>query len=392
MVDPVFDHGDRLAVTRMLVEDISAEMVDASHLRNASVRFRIAFENAPIGMHLSTVQGRFLEVNRALCSMLGYSEAQLLTMQVWDVVHPDDLAVFAPARAALFSGTTHPIRMDSRFVTADGAIRWCRLEAILPNGSEGYLVSQVVDISDLIEAQQHLAGVVKAKDRFVATVSHELRTPLAGVLGFASELRDRADRFTRAEIVEFSRLIAQGCVTASNLVEDLLVAARLDTEDLFMRPELLDLHWQAFNVTSEPEVVLLIGGKPITLQVESTVAWADPNRVREIIRNLVVNAAQHGVKRITIVAGTLPDSGNAFLRVLDDGPGVATEVADRLFQAYQHGPQGEGGRTDSVGLGLYISRKLARLMGGDVTYRRQPGTTIFELTLPSSDQTTNQDA
>ena len=391
MVDPVFDHADRLTVTRMLVEDISAEMADASCLRNASVRFRIAFENAPAGVHLSTVEGRFLEVNRALCRMLGYSETQLLTMQVWDVVHPDDLEAFAPARAALFAGTPAPIRMDSRFVTSDGSVRWCRLEAILPNGPEGYLVSQVVDISDLVEAQQHLAGVVEAKDRFVATVSHELRTPLAGVLGFASELRDRAARFTRAEVVEFARLIAQGCVTANNLVEDLLVAARLDTDDLQVRPEPTDIHWQAFTVTSEPEIISRIGGKSITLEGESAVAWADPNRVRQIVRNLVSNAAQHAEKRITVVAGVEPNPPKAFVRVLDDGPGVSADLADRLFQAYQHGIQ-EPGRTESVGLGLYISRKLARLMGGDLTYRRQDCTTIFELTLPPSDQAANQDA
>jgi signal transduction histidine kinase len=77
--------------------------------------------------------------------------------------------------------------------------------------------------------------------------------------------------------------------------------------------------------------------------------------------------------------------------VTDDGPGVSETLYMVLFQAYQHGTQ-RPGRTESVGLGLHISRRLARLMGGDLTYTRQDGTTIFELTLPLPEQATNQPA
>jgi PAS domain S-box-containing protein len=390
-IDPVRDSAGQVTTTRMVMEDAERELNDAASLRRASVRFRIAFENAPVGMHLSTAGGRFLEVNRALCWLAGYSEAQLLTMQVWDLVHPDDLEGFAPARAALFSGAETSLHLDSRFVVADGSTRWCRLEAVLPNGLEGYLVSQITDISDLVEAREHLAGMVKAKDRFVASVSHELRTPLSGVLGFASELRDRSARFSRAEIVEFAGLIARECAVANNLVEDLLVAARLDNEDLGFDLGPTDLHWQAFAVTSEPNFAYRTQGKPIQVEGQPALAWADASRVRQIIRNLVSNAGRYGGERIAIVVGMKLGGGGAFLRVTDDGPGVSASLEGQLFGAYQHGLQ-ESGRTDSVGLGLYISRKLARLMNGDVTYRREGGLTIFELVLPPSDLAKSHDA
>jgi PAS domain S-box-containing protein len=380
-VDPVLDSAGGLVATRMLVDDISGEMLAARGLRQASVRFRIAFENAALGMHLSTAEGRFLEVNQALCRMLGYSEEQLLTMQVWDVVHPDDVAAFAPARAALFGGEPIPFQVDSRFVTSDGSVRWCRLTAILPNGPEGYLVSQFTDISDLVDSQQQLQRAIEDKGRFVATVSHELRTPLAGVLGFASELRDSVDRFTPAEVVEFAGLIAQGCATANNLVEDLLMAARLEAGDVALILEPTDLHQQALSWSADSGAVSWPEGKAITVEGESAVAWADAQRVNQIIRNLVGNAARYGGNLTTLVTGVTASPREAFLRVVDDGPGVTGGLVDRLFQSYQHGPQ-ELGRTESVGLGLYISRRLAQLMGGDLTYRRQDGTTIFELTLP----------
>jgi signal transduction histidine kinase len=226
-----------------------------------------------------------------------------------------------------------------------------------------------------------LADQMRRKDDFLAGVSHELRTPLAGVFGFASELRDGADRFTPAEVAEFAGLIARGCATANTLVEDLLVAARLETTDVGLNPQPTDLHSQAYGVCSEPESASQTEGKSVALEGQSAVAWADPNRVSQIIRNLVSNAGRYGGNRITIVTGVTAEPPKAFLRVVDDGPGVPESLYGVLFQAYQHGAQ-ELGRTESVGLGLHVSRKLAQLMGGDLTYRRQHGTTIFELTLP----------
>jgi PAS domain S-box-containing protein len=377
----VDDRVGRLVATRILVEDISEELLAGASRRRASVRFRIAFANAAMGMHLSTAAGRFLEVNAALCRMLGYSEDQLLDMHVWDIAHPDDVAGLAPARAALFAGEPNPVQADSRFVRADGSVRWCRLTAILPNGPEGYLVSQVTDISDLVEHQQSLANMMKDKDRFVAAVSRELRAPLTGVLGFASELRDGLGALSPEEIAEFASLIVQGCVTVNNSIEDLLVAARLEAGDLPQESEPTDLHQLAIAWSADAASMSWPEGKEITVEGEPCVAWADPNRVNQIIRNLVGNAARYGGNHTTLITGTTDEPRQAFLRVIDDGPGMTGGLIDRLFHGIHQGT-GDPGRSESIGVGLYLSRRLAQLMSGDLTYRRQYGTTIFELDLP----------
>jgi PAS domain S-box-containing protein len=237
---------------------------------------------------------------------------------------------------------------------------------------------------------EHLQATLAEKDRFVATVSHELRTPLSGVLGFASELRDRAGAFSPVEVVEFAAHIAQGCAIANSLVEDLLVVARLETGGIGLSLKPTDLHALASSMTSEPQIASRIGRKSITVEGLPSVAWADAARVHQILRNLMDNAGRYGGSRITIVVGTRPNTKKAFIRVVDDGPGVPEYLHEVLFQPYQHGAQ-ESSRTESVGLGLYMSRKLAQLMGGDLTYRRQDGTTVFELTLPLPDEATSQD-
>jgi PAS domain S-box-containing protein len=242
----------------------------------------------------------------------------------------------------------------------------------------------------LVETQQRLEAALDAKDRFVAAVAHELRSPLSGVVGFASELRDRAEAFSPAEIAEFADLICQASTTAGNLVEDLLVAARLEVSDVGLSPQSIDLHFQTRSATSDLEIRSRLEGRSVTVEGSPTMAWADPARVHQILRNLLGNAGRYGGNRIALTVGTRPDGRQAFTRVEDDGPGVPENIRETLFQPYQHGPQ-ESGRTESVGLGLHISRRLARLMGGDLTYRRQDGTTIFELTLPLPDEATTLD-
>jgi PAS domain S-box-containing protein len=233
----------------------------------------------------------------------------------------------------------------------------------------------------LAEAQHRLEGLMREKARFVATVSHELRTPLAGVLGFAAELRDRVGTFTTAEIAEFATHIADGCATANKIVEDLLTAVRIDANEITLAPEPIDLGREALAVAGERELAIHLAARHLDDRRETAIAWADRNRVQQVIRNVLLNACRYGGTHIGVVSGVSTDSPVAFLRITDDGPGVPDDLRERLFDPYQHGSF-DPSLTESVGLGLYVSRHLARLMGGDLTYRRQDGVTIFELALP----------
>ena len=106
---------------------------------------------------------------------------------------------------------------------------------------------------------------------------------------------------------------------------------------------------------------------------------ADPIRVRQIIRNLLTNAARYGGSSVRVETGA--SAGRASICVIDDGDGVADPVAKHLFEPYGHDAASQS--SESVGLGLHVSRTLARLMGGDLSYERASGETRFRLVLPS---------
>ncbi|MEX1124486.1 MAG: ATP-binding protein, partial [Acidimicrobiia bacterium] len=103
---------------------------------------------------------------------------------------------------------------------------------------------------------------------------------------------------------------------------------------------------------------------------------------RQIIRNLVVNAFRYGGQDIRIEVGTKPQGG--YVLVADDGPEIPKQHRETIFEIYGRGPDLPG-LAPSLGLGLYISRNLAQLMRGELTYRYQDGESVFELTLPLAD-------
>ncbi|MGF1665429.1 MAG: sensor histidine kinase [Acidimicrobiia bacterium] len=222
----------------------------------------------------------------------------------------------------------------------------------------------------------HNEQLVRSKDQLIAAVSHELRTPLSGILGFAEILAEEPSDISPDLGREFAGSIAREALDLSFIVEDLLTAARFDLGQLTIKPEHIDMAdiVNAVLATSNPR-------QDITLTRETTPtgAYADPARTRQIVRNLVTNAMRYGGDHI-VVRSYRSETGT-ILEVSDNGKGVDESDSERIFVEYQtaHPATTQPG---SVGLGLPISRKLARMMGGDVTYRRSDGWTIFQVVLP----------
>lgn len=224
-------------------------------------------------------------------------------------------------------------------------------------------------------AREGLEELAEAKDRFIATVSHELRTPLAAVVGFSGELADGLEAYTPEEIAEMVVLISSQSQEVAQLVDDLLTAERAASGNLTISPGSIDLLDECRSIVDSLGVHLdvAIVGDPST-------AWADTLRTRQIVRNLLTNAHRYGGKTVRVEISS--HRNLASLVVSDDGPGVRGIDAEHIFDPYYRSQSPSDARPDSVGLGLAVARQLARMMGGDLVYRRRRGWTRFELTLP----------
>lgn len=246
-------------------------------------------------------------------------------------------------------------------------------------------VGLVLHNVELLESERETVARLEELDRlkadFVAVTGHELRTPLTAVLGFAEMLQSFYDRLSEEQrrsaidaLVRQARLLAR-------LVEDVLVATRIERRQLS-----IDLEAVPVDDALTEVLVMVDGAVDVDASVRNVAVRADPHRLVRALRSLVENAIVYGDEQPVLVDAEEDAEGWVRVHVHDRGPGIPPEeqehIFDRFHQLGQHGIHGRRG----LGLGLSIARDLARLMGGDVTLRSEPGTgSTFTLSLPSAE-------
>jgi two-component system sensor histidine kinase/response regulator len=232
-------------------------------------------------------------------------------------------------------------------------------------------ISHRETMSELERTRQELERLQATSDEFLSSVSHDLRTPLSAIVGLAELLRDPEQALDSDSRSEMINTIVESGFEVANLVEDLVTAARHEAGQLKVVavPVSLDAQVnQALESMALPIDVVVRGEAPR--------AQADPRRVRQILRNLLTNGAKHGGGDVFVELGER--EGTALATVVDDGPGLSSDQEELIFGH----SEAQGGSTNRLGIGLSISRELARHMGGDLTYVRAGDATRFELSLP----------
>jgi K+-sensing histidine kinase KdpD len=269
-------------------------------------------------------------------------------------------------------------RLDdvSTFVGADARLLETlagHLTVSLENGRLEDSLEELTRLKDQLEQE------VKSKDEFVASVSHELRTPLTGIVGLSHELVENREYFEQDEINDILMMISEQSSELANIVEDLLVGARADSSTLVIKKETIDLQKEIQMVVSGHALLGSEGHPEVPVTIRTNGAHADALRFRQIVRNLLTNAARYGGSKVWIE--TRREAGRVVVAVIDNGEGVPGTQETSIFEAYQRA-HNAAGQPASVGLGLSVARKLARKMGGDLRYRRIDDTSSFELSLP----------
>lgn len=236
-----------------------------------------------------------------------------------------------------------------------------------------HVVLTAVDVEERREAETELQRQVSRREQLIASVSHELRTPMASVIGFADELLDRPNDFGPEERKELLGMIRSQSVDVANILDDLLVKARADFDDVTVMSAVVDLTKVTQQLLEE------LGMQDIRYELHNIVVWADRTRLRQVLRNLLTNARRYGGDNVRIVA---EQRGNtAYISVRDNGEPLDLETSRSIFEAFERA-HNAAGVTASVGLGLTIARQLARAMDGEIWYAHDGSEAAFTLALP----------
>jgi PAS domain S-box-containing protein len=227
-------------------------------------------------------------------------------------------------------------------------------------------------------------GLEEAKSDFIATVSHELRTPMAGIYGAAQTLLRDDVEFTAEDRRTLLGIIATQAVRLSQITEEVLLASRIDTDQLPVGIELVD----AGAVTAQAVDTLRSHLPPeitVDLSVAPTVepAFADRNRLQQVLVNLLDNAVKYSPNGGLVSAKVENTSDAVRISVADQGLGIPAAEQQRVFEKFYRLETELSRAGGGTGLGLYITRELVRRMGGTVSVESEPGVgSTFTVELP----------
>ena len=337
-------------------------------------RFRIGFEEAPIGMAVLKPSGEFLEVNKAMAEILGYGPGTLLATNISRLVHADDRSLLGEGWEEIGNRSGHTATKWMRWLTGGGHPIWARVSlSLVPRTSDqaALVILQLEDAGSSYEEKRRLETLLRGKDRFVAAVGEEIRRPL----GLLIDLTDRAGH-RHIDMGESLPRIGAHAREIASIVDDLVLSARADTTPVPVMAHQIDAEVLCRDVVS-----MTPGGEKVRLDLDARKLWADPTLTRRIVANLVANAVKFGGPEVSLQ--TLASGPDTVIQVTDNGPEIPGKERERVFSGDLRYGQPVT-RPPSVGLGLTIARHLARQMDGDIDYRRTGnGHNIFELRLPS---------
>ncbi len=305
--------------------------------------------------------------------------------------HVDDLEVHDGERRRLLGVTAEPIRDDKgRIQYAIAAFQDITAEKAAHELLENYsrtLEEQVRERTHLAETAQRAAEAAnQAKSSFLASMSHELRTPMNAIIGFTNlVLRRSGDGLPEKQRDNLEKVLVSSKHLLA-LINDVLDLSKIEAGRMDLQTAEISVGALVTECAQLAEP--LAEAKQIALRVELAAGLppglADPDKLREIVMNLLGNAVKFTGVGGAITVRVFGARATIYVEVADSGIGIPAESLDDIFGEFRQVKSGTSRQSGGTGLGLAISRKLARLMGGDVTVESKLGNGArFTIAIPA---------
>ncbi len=321
------------------------------------------------------VRGRIVLTNRAAETLFGFSRQMIGGTLLEAIRHHEVSAVVArlEKETAILD---HELRLEG------AQPRVLQVNAVALRDPVGKAAGSLLVFHDMTRLRE-LEG---ARQEFVANVSHELRTPLSLIKGAAETLLDGA-KTDPAALDRLLQIIDRHADRLTLLIDDLLLLAKLDSGRMELHPEPAALRPAAQEVFGDLTARALARDVRLENAIPAgLVARADPDRLRQILSNLVDNGIKYGRKGgvLTVSARALA-GGLVEVGVKDDGPGIPRDALERVFERFYRVDKARSREQGGTGLGLAIVKHAVQAHGGEVRVESEPGQgTVFYFTLPAA--------
>jgi PAS domain S-box-containing protein len=342
----------------------------------SELKFRRLFESAKDGiLILDGESGMITDANPFLLDLLGYTHAEVIGKQIWEIgLLGDEEASRASFRELKETGYVRYEHLPLR----THAGRSVDVEVVSNVYNAGNLIIIQCNIRDITErkqaekelrhAKEEAEEAGRTKDLFLSTLSHELRTPLTPVLATIAYIETMPDLPERLRVEVAS--IRRNVELEARLIDDLLDVTRIGQGKLELHLEILDAHVMVRSALelcqAEAEAKKL--GVSLALRAEVHLVWADAARLQQVFWNLIKNAVKFTPAEGSIsIRSADTGTGRLAIEVADTGTGIKPEFLPRVFNVFEQGNRESTRRYGGLGLGLSIAKKLVDLHGGSLT-------------------------
>lgn len=360
-------------------------------LRKSEAQFQAIFELSSIGIGLVDMKARIVNANPALCHMLGYQQEELCGKCFTDYVRQQrgDVERYKQLISEISTdvkelGKKPHLDIERVFIHQDGRLIWAKLSVSIIPGFDGepeYFLAIVDDITERKETEIKLrtsqaaaeAGS-RAKSEFLATMSHELRTPLNAIMGLSQLLQEEIVGSLNKKQKEYIDCIYSSGEHLLTLINSILDLSKVEAgkEELSLVPLLVtDVCRDVLSIVSDRATSK---GLKLTHEIapQANICIADERRIKQMLLNLLTNAIKFThTGEITLIVAKVSE-GITFT-VSDTGIGIDSDHFQILFEPFKQLDSRLNRQYEGTGLGLALTRKLARLHGGDVTVKSTLG-------------------
>ena len=386
-----------LQSARLNLEQLERTVTERTReLAHSEERFSKAFEYAPIGMALVSPEGRWLKVNRAICGLVGYSDAELLARTFQDITHPDDLEADLGKVRQMLAGKIRFYEMEKRYFHKDGHVVSVLLNVSLVRDAQNqplYFIAQIQDITERKRMQTQLFQSQKMETigKLAGGVAHEFNSIMTAIIGQSDLLIN--DLSTGDPLVQNAMEIRRAADRAALLTRQLLAFGRKQ----ILQPETVNLN----RILTDMEGIVrhLMGGDVdvrMVLAANLPAVKADTGQIEQVILNLVMNGREAMPRggKLTIETSRidldeehisefadLKPGGYIRLAITDTGVGMSAETKAHVFEPFFS--------TKSVGQGTGLSLAtcygILKQSNGHITVYSEPGQgTSFKIYLPET--------